>query len=194
MSCTIALLFFGEESAAPADARSLPANTRNLTPRNAQVPAAVPPLGAGSVFQVQPPGRTAHVSIPRIEAPRPGTYPSLVRRSRYVLSTGRSSDLVSSRPTAFSALRSSPLGQRLRPMACFVDAPLHSSGPVGESHSVPYSPRPPVQRRLQGTCEYPVILFSISIIAHRLQKYNHLFSPYLRIWPLMRHGHCAVFP
>ena len=143
--------------------------------RNGQVPAAVPPSEAGSGFQVQPLGRTASSSPLGIEAPRPGTYPSLVRRSRYVLSTGRSSDLVSSRPTAFSALRSSPLGQRLRPMACFVDAPLHSSGPVGESHSVPYSPRPPVQRRLQGTCEYPVILFSEGIIAYRLQKYNHIF-------------------
>ena len=149
------IAFFGEESAAPADARSLPANTRNLTPRNAQVPAAVPPLGAGSVFQGQPPGRTADVSIPRIEAPRPGTYPSLVRRSRYVLFTGRSSDLVSSRPVTFSALRSSPAANGLS-----VGAPLHSSGPVGESHSVPYSPCSPVRHRLQGTCEYPVILFS----------------------------------
>ena len=123
--------------------------------RNEQVPAAVPPLGAGSVFQVQPPGRTAHVSIPRIEAPRPGTYPSLVRRSRYVLFTGRSSDLVSSRPVTFSALRSSPAANGFS-----VGAPLHSSGPVGELHSVPYSPCSPVRHRLQGTCEYPVILFS----------------------------------
>ena len=31
MSCMIALLFFGEESAGPAGARSLPANSRNRT-------------------------------------------------------------------------------------------------------------------------------------------------------------------
>ena len=170
MSCTIALLFFWEESAAPADARSLPANTRNLTLRNAQVPAAVPPLGAGSVFQVQPPGRTVGVSIPRIEAPRPGTYPSLVRRSRYVIFTGRSSDLVSSRPFTFSALRSSPAANGL-----YAGAPLHSSGPVGELHSVPYSPCSPVAQAARHL-RIPGYSVFRDIIAYQIQKYNLNFQ------------------
>ena len=118
---------------------------------------------------------------------RSGTYPSLVRRSRYVLSTGRSSDLVSSHPFTFSACRASqPFGfPALSVVAlwstpssqwfCSMGAPLHSSGPVGESHSVPYSPCASGICRRQGTCKYPVILFFMwyySIFAVMLQEGN----------------------
>ena len=62
---------------------------------------------------------------------RRGTYPSLVRRSRYVFSQAG---------LLASLHRLEPL-LSLRQWS-WLSAPRHSSGPVGDFHSVPFSPVP----------------------------------------------------
>lgn len=102
-------------------------------------------LGHSFTFEARPNGQ-----VPAAALPRPGTYPSLVRRSRYVLSTGRSSDLASSPGTIFSAFAN--------------DMPvLRSTSQQRSCRRIPlrslFSRKSPIGGPL-GTCEYPVIPFS----------------------------------
>ena len=73
------------------------------------------------------------MDILRPAAIQEGTYCSLVRRTPYVSFAGRSSDSASSRRRGLLDSKS---------MAQLRLAPPHSSGPVGELHSVPFSPAP----------------------------------------------------